>query len=153
EMFYGWTRFSRWLAVAATFLILIGGSANSSCATTTSTASSSNLPDPLIMLDGSQVQSRSDWFHKRRPELLNLFAKYMYGAIPPKPPHMTTKVVGNYDNFLDGKAKLKLVRLEFPELRQSALGSLHPALSLDLMLVLPKNGPHPAPVFLAMDFC
>ena len=31
------------------------------------------LPDPLIMLDGTRVATKEDWLQKRRPELKNLF--------------------------------------------------------------------------------
>src|SRR2546421_1359245 len=54
------------------------------------------LPDPLLMLDGRQVNSREQWFQERRPELKALFEHYMYGQIPPKPAQMRSKVVGEY---------------------------------------------------------
>jgi hypothetical protein len=121
-------------------------------ADSTATAASSTLPDPLTMEDGSRVHSRSEWFHKRRPELQRLFAQYMYGAIPPKPAHTTVKVIGDYDDFLDGKARLKLVRLNF-DVGTHGSGSDRSTLALDLMLVQPGNAHGPVPVFLAMDFC
>ncbi len=96
------------------------------------------------MLDGRRVNSRSQWFHQRRPELKRLFAQYVYGPIPAKPAQMKTKLIGEYNDFLDGKAKLKLVRL------QAGPGD-GPA--IDLMLVLPTQKSHPAAAFLAMDFC
>ena len=43
------------------------------------------LPDPLVMLDGSKVTTRSDWETKRKPELKALFQHYMYGRLPPTP--------------------------------------------------------------------
>jgi len=74
--------------------------------------SQSPLPDPLIMLDGQRVSSPSEWFHQRRPELKAMFEHYVYGAIPPKPTELRTKRVGEYSDFLNGKATLKLVTLE-----------------------------------------
>src|SRR6185369_12679689 len=70
------------------------------------------MPDPLVMLNGEKVTSQKQWFDRRRPELKDLFEEYMYGAIPPKPAEMKTVTLGEYDDFLEGKAKLKLVRLE-----------------------------------------
>jgi hypothetical protein len=102
------------------------------------------LPDPLLMLDGRRVTSRDQWFKERRPELKALFAHYMYGAIPPKPSQVQAKVLGEYHDFLAGKATLKLVTLE--------MGSTN-APHIDLMLVVPNERRGPAPVFLAMDFC
>jgi dienelactone hydrolase len=102
------------------------------------------LPDALTTLDGVPVTSREQWFNQRRPELKALFEHYMYGPIPPKPRQMQARIVGEYDNFLDGKATLKLVRLE------TGPGN---GPGIDLMIVLPHAPTTPAPVFLAMDFC
>ena len=70
------------------------------------------LPDPLVMFDGQRVTSRSQWFQERRPELKALFQHYMYGAIPPTPTNMQARVLGQYPDFLEGKATLKLITLE-----------------------------------------
>ncbi|MGO8928317.1 MAG: acetylxylan esterase [Limisphaerales bacterium] len=102
------------------------------------------LPDPLVMLDGRRVTSRDQWFKERRPELKALFQHYMYGAIPPKPARVQVANLGEYHDFLGGKATLKLVRLETGPAK---------APQIDLMLVVPNERPGPAPVFLAMDFC
>jgi dienelactone hydrolase len=96
------------------------------------------------MLDGRRVASRDQWFKERRPELKALFQHYMYGAIPPKPDQVKVTKLGEYPDFLNGKATLKLVRLEMGPGK---------APQIDLMLVVPNERPGPAPVFLAMDFC
>jgi dienelactone hydrolase len=96
------------------------------------------------MLDGRRVASRDQWFKERRPELKALFQHYMYGAIPPKPDHVRVTNLGEYHDFLAGKATLKLLRLETGPAR---------APQIDLMLIVPNERPGPAPVFLAMDFC
>ena len=102
------------------------------------------LPDPLVMLDGRRVTSRGQWVKERRPELQALFQHYMYGAIPPKPALALARKLGEYHDFIAGKATLKLVRLE--------TGPAN-APRIDLMLVVPNERLGPAPVFLAMDFC
>ena len=102
------------------------------------------LPDPLVMFDGRRVTSRDQWFKERRPELQALFQHYMYGAIPPKPAHTQARVLGEYHDFLAGKATLKLLTLE--------TGPTN-APRIDLMLVEPNAHPGPAPVFLAINFC
>ena len=103
-----------------------------------------DLPDPLITADGSRVTSRSQWYRHRRPELKDLFAHYMYGAIPPKPDQVLVTRAEEYRNFLDGKATLKLLRLS-----TGPVG----APQIDLMLVIPNQRSEPSPVFLAMNFC
>jgi hypothetical protein len=102
------------------------------------------LPDPLVMFDGRAVTSQKQWFDERRPELKAFFEHYMYGAIPPKAGPLKAVVVGEYGDFLGGKAVLKLVQLE------TGPGK---APKVDLMLVLPRKPATPPPVFLAMNFC
>ncbi len=106
------------------------------------------MPSPLVMLDGRKVASREQWFKERRPELLALFQHYMYGSLPPKPEHQKVTTTGEYFDFLDGKATLKLVTIE--------TGPSN-APQINLMLVIPNQasaseGPQ-HPVFLAMNFC
>ena len=104
------------------------------------------LPDPLVMFDGRAVSSPEMWFKERRPELQALFQHYMYGAIPPKPANIQARLIGEYHNFLAGKATLKLVRLETGPANSGAP-------QIDLMLVVPNARTGPAPVFLALNFC
>src|SRR5438477_7850648 len=70
------------------------------------------LPDPLVMLDGRRITSPEGWLKERRPELRALFQHYMYGEIPPRPANLRAKILAEHRDFLDGKATLKLVRLE-----------------------------------------
>jgi hypothetical protein len=102
------------------------------------------LPDPLVMFNGERVGSRSQWEKERRPELRALFEHYMYGAFPPAPAQLRTKVVGQYGDFLGAKATLKLVTVET---------GADTAPRIDLMLVVPNQRAAPAPVFLALNFC
>src|SRR3546814_13162305 len=43
------------------------------------------LPDPLTMADGKRVTSAAEWTARRRPELLALFQRHIYGVTPPAP--------------------------------------------------------------------
>ncbi|MBI3417429.1 MAG: acetylxylan esterase [Verrucomicrobia bacterium] len=103
-----------------------------------------NFPDPLVMLDGHRVKSRAQWERERRPELKALFQHYMYGALPPRPSHVTAKLIAEHRDFLGGKATLRLLTLE--------TGSAG-APRIDLMLVVPNQHRGPVPVFLTMNFC
>lgn len=49
------------------------------------------LEDPLVFLDGRKV-TRATW-PERRKEILNVFAKEMYGAEPPDPESLVTELV------------------------------------------------------------
>ena len=104
-----------------------------------------NLPNPLVMLSGAPVHNQKEWTEQRRPELIRLFQHYMYGEIPPPPKQFVGKVLGEYGDFLGGRATLKVVRLE--------CGAGERAPQIDLVLVLPKPAAGKVPVFLAMNFC
>src|SRR5882672_10157373 len=69
------------------------------------------LPDPLVMKDGTAVKTRKQWEEKRRPELKGLFQQEMYGQIPPKPEKIEFKMQSQHDNFLGGKAVMKNVTI------------------------------------------
>lgn len=102
------------------------------------------MPDPLVMLSGQRVQIPKQWKYQRRPELMALFQHYMYGPIPPAPAHFEPRLTGQYTDFLDGKATLKLLTLETGPA---------PAPRIDLMIVVPNQRHGAAPVFLALNFC
>ena len=100
------------------------------------------LPDPLVMLDGTKVASKDDWINKRRPELKALFEHYMYGKMPAIVKygatinHEDTKAFG-------GKATLREVVI--------ALGSYDKA-KIHLLLVVPNERKGPCPVFVGTNF-
>ena len=102
-----------------------------------------DLPDPLVMSDGTAVKTRKQWEEKRRPELKALFQKEMYGQIPPKPGKIEFKVQNQFDDFLGGKAVMKNVAITFgsPEAPQ-----------IDLLVISPK-GKQKSPAFLVLNFC
>ena len=112
-------------------------------ATSTGISMALQLPHPLQMSDGSEVETAKQWEQKRRPELKKLFQEHMYGQIPPKPKTIDFKVLSEHDDFLGGKAVLKNVRISF--------GSPD-APMIDLMVVSPK-GKQKSPAFLVLNFC
>jgi (4-O-methyl)-D-glucuronate---lignin esterase len=105
--------------------------------------SRTDLPDPLVMLDGTKVDTRADWVAKRRPELKALFQYYMYGELPPAPPRMRATVEHEDRKAFDGKATLKEIALTFGST------DLPP---IRLQLVVPNRRRGPAPVFVGLNF-
>jgi hypothetical protein len=99
-----------------------------------------DLPDPLVMLDGTQVTTKDQWFKERRPELKKLFQHYMYGEFPP-PVKVAANVEHTDPKALGGKATLKDITL--------SLGGKH---KLQLLLVVPNKRSGPAPVFVGLNF-
>ncbi len=45
-----------------------------------------NVPDPLTMNDGSKVTTPEMWWKQRRPELVDMLSKYVYGFVPANVP-------------------------------------------------------------------
>jgi hypothetical protein len=101
------------------------------------------LPNPLVMFDGTKVAAKNDWFAKRRPELKALFEHYMYGQ-QPKPLKVTAKVNHEDAKAFDGKATLREVILT---LGDQELGQIK------LLLVTPNGRKEPAGIFVGMNFC
>ena len=69
------------------------------------------LPDPLVMVDGSLVKTVKDWEMKRRPEVLELFKKEMYGRAPGRPKKMRFFTLDYQKGVLEGKADRKQVEV------------------------------------------
>ena len=74
--------------------------------------SQAELPDPLLMFDGSKVTTKEQWNQKRRPELKALFQHYMYGFLP-APAAVTAKVEAEKRDLFGGKATLRDVTLTY----------------------------------------
>ncbi|MFT5323864.1 MAG: hypothetical protein ACI8P0_001718 [Planctomycetaceae bacterium] len=101
------------------------------------------LPDPLVMLDGSRVTTKQQWEEQRRPELKALFQHYMYGYLPSKTAVKATLTASN-DDLFDGKASWKSFTLRYgPE-------GTPP---LELLLIVPKTQKGLPPVFVGINFC
>ncbi len=103
-----------------------------------------SLPDPLLCVDGTRVNSPEIWREKRRPEILRLFADQMYGRAPGRPPGLQFTVHSLDRSALEGIATRKEVIACF---------SSDPAgPRLRLLIYLPNGAPGPCPVFLGLNF-
>ena len=101
------------------------------------------LPDPLIDAKGRPIQSAEQWT-ARRAEILDLFAREMYGRVPDGQVSITFEAQSCDRSALGGRATRKEVRLRFYGQGQEAF--------LDLLLFLPNQRPEPCPVFLGLNF-
>jgi len=103
------------------------------------------LPSPLVNADGSRVTSASEWMNFRRPEVLELYERGMYGEILPRPDRMTFEVLSEKDGALDGSALRREVRI-------TCAVNDGRSFSFDLLLYVPKNAQGPVPAFLGLNF-
>ncbi|MEZ0386373.1 MAG: acetylxylan esterase, partial [Verrucomicrobium sp.] len=89
------------------------------------------IPDVLTCADGTKVTTKEEWLAKRKPELLELFAKEMYGRTPTKKLEGgSLKVLLENKNALEGKATQRLVRIYFTKAETP---------HLDVLVYLPNS--------------
>ncbi len=102
------------------------------------------LPDPLLLLSGARVTDADTWYRFRRPELLRLFATYVYGRTPTYKPEMKCLQFEGSDNALGGTAIRKQVTCFF---NGKANGP-----KMDILIYLPAAAKIPVPLFLGLNF-
>lgn len=102
------------------------------------------IPGVLTCSDGSQVTTREQWLEKRRPELLALFEREVYGRTPGgKPAGMRFVQTSENRKALGGKATMRQVSIFFT-------GQNEPR--CDVLLFLPNERKKPVPVFAGLNF-
>jgi hypothetical protein len=98
------------------------------------------LPDPLTALDGRKIATAEEWKTIRRPEVLELFRKHVYGRVPDASFEKSVKVVRKDSAAMDGAATLKEVDVAIARGARS--------LTIRVVLFVPNKAPAPAPAFL-----
>jgi hypothetical protein len=103
-----------------------------------------DIPDLLSMNDGQKVTTSQMWWDKRRPELVEMFEKYVYGRIPGNVPHVSWTVTAE-DHEMIGFS---------PVIAKDLIGqvdnSSYPAINvrIHMTLVVPANAQGPVPVLM-----
>ncbi|HVS72365.1 MAG TPA: alpha/beta fold hydrolase [Phycisphaerae bacterium] len=96
------------------------------------------LPDPMTFFDGRPVKTPEDW-QKRRQEILDLYAQYAWGKIPPHAAIVSTDVTDTPGKGETGGSFL--TRTVVIHCGPEGKGTLH------MTLVIP-DGPGPYPVMM-----
>jgi hypothetical protein len=100
-----------------------------------------DLPDPLTTVSGEKVTSARVWQKTRRPEVLELFRKNIYGRMPVRRPEkLKFDVFDSANDALAGTAIRKQVRISYAG--PNGEGTLR------LVLFIPKAKPQRHPCFL-----
>lgn len=97
------------------------------------------IPELLRSEAGQEIITAADWENIRRPELLEIFRKNVYGNPPPRLA-LNARMVETGDAF-DGLAVREQVALELDEKNK-----------IELLIYRPKAVVHPVPVFLSLNF-
>lgn len=100
------------------------------------------LPDPLRTEAGQAVKDAKTWQEVRRPEILELFQKHVYGRSPDPVP-IRHEVVSTVEDALEGTA----IRREI----DITIGAEPQAVTMRMLLYTP-HGSERAPAFLGLNF-
>ena len=101
------------------------------------------LPDPLLTASGEKVESVRQWESVRRPELLELFTKEMFGRAPEPSPKQYYELQYVDSTALGGLATRREVNVYFTESRDAFL---------TMLIYTPNDAAGPVPLFLGMNF-
>ncbi len=102
------------------------------------------LPDPLTMQDGSPVHEARAWREKRRPEILDLFSREVYGRSPPAPSGIQSRTLVEPQEVFDGGA----IRFQV----SISLTAMPSGPAMDMLLYVPTRTKKPVPAFLGLNF-
>jgi hypothetical protein len=102
------------------------------------------LPDPLILSNGTRVADAQTWMAQRRPEIVRLFERHVYGRAPDRPAGMTFGVTSVDCEALGGKATRKEVAVYFTGEKDGP--------RMDVLVYLPDDRSRPVPVFVGLNF-
>jgi hypothetical protein len=96
------------------------------------------LPDSLKLANGKRVKSAKDWWKKRRPELVEIYDREIYGRMPANVPGVTWSVQESREDVVGGKPVV------FRKLVGHVDNSIYPLLSVDIEaeLTTPKDAQH-----------
>lgn len=105
-----------------------------------------SLPDPLRCADGSPVATAEAWTAKRRPEVLELFSREVYGRTPlARPVGMQAEVTSENPAALGGTATRREITVWFTRDRTGP--------TMRVLLYVPNTAPRqPRPLFLGLNF-
>lgn len=103
-----------------------------------------DLPDSLTLKNGQKVTTAAQWWHERRPQIVEDFEREVLGRIPPTVPRVTWTV----------KSTTATKTGTFPVVEKQLVGHVdnaaYPAISvdIDMRLVVPANAKGPVPVMI-----
>jgi hypothetical protein len=106
-----------------------------------------NLPDPLRLNNGQKVTTAEIWWKQRRPELVELFEREIYGRTPRLTPEVTWEVVSTIRGTNDDVAIIT------KQLVGHIDNSAYRAVSVNIQVNLskPANATGPVPVIMQFN--
>ena len=103
------------------------------------------LPPLLKMENGCRVETAQQWLCQRRPEILEMLKRELYGKVIPRPDQLEFELLTEKKDAFNGLAIRREVRIHAGMQNGKKF-------SFDLLLYIPKNAPRPVPAFLGLNF-
>jgi hypothetical protein len=107
-----------------------------------------DLPDPLILKNGTKVTTAKMWWDKRRPEIVEDFDREIYGRVPAHTPKVNWEIVKDTMEMNGG------IQVHTRKLIGHVDNSLYPSISvnMDLTLSTPVAATGAVPVVMEFGF-
>jgi len=105
-----------------------------------------SIPDPLVMNDGKKVTSTKMWCDKRRPEIVELFDREIYGRVPANVPGVNWEVMNVFDDYVGGIAAITKRIVGHVD------NSSYPQIKVDIQLTLTTPANTTGPVHVMIEF-
>ena len=104
------------------------------------------LPDPLLLNNGQRISTPEYWWDQRRPQIVELFDREIYGRAPKQTPNVKWEVVSTTSETL----------ATIPVVTKKLVGhvdnSYYPLITVDLQLTLSTPAKAAGPVPVMMEF-
>jgi (4-O-methyl)-D-glucuronate---lignin esterase len=103
-----------------------------------------DLPDPLLLENGQKVTTATMWWHERRPQIVEMFEKDVYGRVPAN----TARVTWNVTTVDQEKIGFRAVVAK--DLIGHVDNSAYPLIDVNIhmTLVTPADAKRPVPVLI-----
>jgi hypothetical protein len=105
-----------------------------------------SLPDPLILNNGTRVTTAEMWWKERRPEIVELFDREIYGRVPKNAPSVKWEVVSTTPEENGG------ISVVTKKLVGHVDNSSYPLITVDIQLTLTVPAKAGGPVPVMMEF-
>lgn len=103
------------------------------------------LPDPLKANDGTPITTKTAWWNKRRPEIVELFDREVYGRVPASLPAI---------RWEHKPAEARNANSVSEHLIGHVDNSAYPAVAVDIAMdvTLPRNAKGPVPIAIVLSW-
>jgi hypothetical protein len=106
------------------------------------------IPDPLLLNNGKKVTDAGTWWKQRRPELIELFDREIYGRMPKQTPKVNWELMST-SNEMNG-AYAVITKKLVGHVDNTAYKSI--TVNIQLSLTVPADAKGPVPVIMEFGF-